>query len=202
MRCRSKAGKKHMTSSAVTPVAKIRRLSRSRLSAPACPLRLDYEEWPAYAQRFAERPASGRKRSLCRTPLAAPPDVAGRLGQSGARPHPRLPGRHRRRPPIPGQPEHDRTGHAAGHVHPRDQAGLGRVDAGSATRKSQAHSRTRHTPRCGQDDPPSSSPRSISSSTCRRANSTPAAVLGNGPSSSRPARPCTADHAAISAPSL
>ncbi len=39
-----------------------------------------------------------------------------------------------RRPPIPGQPQHDRAGHAAGHLHPRSKARVGqsRLAAGSA----------------------------------------------------------------------
>ena len=44
-------------------------------------------------------------------------------GQGGARPHPRLPGRPRRRLPIPRQPEHDRAGQAAGHLHPGAKRG-------------------------------------------------------------------------------
>ena len=45
-------------------------------------------------------------------------DVRGH-GQGGARPHSRLRGGPQRRPPIHGQPGHDRAGHATGHLLPR-----------------------------------------------------------------------------------
>ena len=49
---------------------------------------------------------------------------------------------------------------------------------------------------------PFSSPRSMVSSTCFSEDSTSEAVARSGPSSSKPARPWTADQAAISAPGL